>query len=72
MDLIIDEVRQTKGLIDIDFILYMQLEHDIQIVRGSDWQYECWIDKKCYATSLTPMFALFYGVKTFRELSLEN
>ena len=72
MDLIIDVVRQTKRLIAIDFILYMELEHDIQIVRGSDCQYGCWIGEKCYATSLTPMFALFYGVKIFRELNLEN
>jgi hypothetical protein len=34
-----------------------------------DYQYMCYINKSVYATGLTPMFALSYGIKVFKERS---
>ena len=48
-------------------ILNFQLKYDVQIIRGEDYQYMCYIDKKVYSTALTPMFALVSGIDTFIE-----
>lgn len=66
-DYIIDEIALTKGIIDLGYILSLQIHHDIQVIRGEDYQYCCYIDKECWATGLTPLWALAYGAKLFRE-----
>lgn len=68
-DYFIEENKLTKQLFDLDEILTFQLENDVQIVRGEDYQYMCYINKSVCATGLTPMFALAYGVKCFKERS---
>lgn len=60
-----DEIDQTVKQFDLEFILSFQLKHDIQIIRGEDWMYECWIDRKCYDNSLTPMYALVFGIENY-------
>lgn len=62
-----DENKLTKQLFNLDEILEFQLNNDIQIIRGEDYQYMCYINKSVYATGLTPMFALFYGIKCFKK-----
>lgn len=67
-----DENRQTEQSFNLPEIIAMQLDHDIQITRGEDYQYMCYIDGKVYATALTPMYALAYGIKVFKERSKNN
>jgi hypothetical protein len=61
------EIDLTRKIIDVEAILSAQLRNGIQIIRGEDYQYLCYINGKVYATGLTPMFALAYGVKVFME-----
>ena len=68
-DYFIEENELIKQMFDLDEILAFQLENDVQIIRGEDYQYMCYINKSVYATGLTPMFALAYGVKVFKERS---
>lgn len=70
-DYFLKENELTRNLFDLDEILDFQLKNDVQIIRGEDYQYMCYINKKVYATGLTPMFALVYGIKRFKYLSLK-
>jgi hypothetical protein len=65
-DYYIEEIELTKEIFDLDEILAFQIENDIQIIRGEDYQYICYINKLVYATAITPMFALAYGIKVFK------
>lgn len=67
MDYYLIEIDDTKKLFDLDEILSFQLDHDIQIIWNEDCQYQCWIDKEAYSAALTPMGALVYGIKQFKE-----
>ena len=64
---LIEENELTKQMFDLDEILSFQLENDVQIIRGEDYQYMCYINRQVYATGLTPMFALSLGIKVFKE-----
>ena len=64
-----DEIDQTRQMFDLDEILAFQLIHDVQIIRGEDYQYMCYINKKVYATALTPMYALVYGIMVFKHFT---
>ena len=64
-----EENKTTKKAFDLDFLLKFQLEHDLQIIRGSDYNYECWIDGKCYSQSLTPLASIVIGAKKYIENS---
>ena len=72
VDFFIEENELTKQMFNLDEILAFQLENDVQIIRGEDYQYMCYINKKVYATALTPMFALSYGIKVFNQILLNN
>ena len=65
-DYFIEEIDETRQMFDLDEILSFQLQHDVQIIRGEDYQYMCYINKKVYATALTPMYALVYGIMVFK------
>lgn len=71
-DFLSEENALIRKMFDLDEILSFQLEHDVQIIRGEDYQYQCWIDKECYTADLTPMFALVYGIKRFKEFKAKN
>ena len=62
-----EENQLTKEIFDLDEILSFQLKNDVQIIRGEDFQYVCYINHSAFAISLTPMFALAYGIKYFKE-----
>lgn len=68
MDYYIEENKLTKQMFDLDEILLFQLENDVQIIRGEDYQYMCYINKEVYAVALTPMLALSYGIKCFNSI----
>jgi len=63
----LEENEIVKKYFDLDEILEFQLEHDVQIIRGEDYQYLCYIDKNGYGVSLTPMCAIVIGIKQFKE-----
>ena len=65
------ENEHTRKHFDLESVLAFQLEHDVQIIRGEDWQYHCHIDKKIFAISLTPMGALVVGIERFKERNTE-
>lgn len=67
MDYFTEENKLTKKLFDLDEIIIFQMEHDVQIIRGSDYQYMCYIDKEGYGSSLTPLGALVIGIKQFKN-----
>lgn len=66
-DFLEEENKITRKLFNLNEILEFQFKHDIQIVRGEDYNYMCYIDKEVYAVGLTPMFALAYGLKRYKE-----
>lgn len=62
-----EENELTKKLFDLDEIISFQTQHDIQIIRGADWQYVCYIDMKGFGSGLTTMGALVFGIKQFKD-----
>ena len=62
-----EEIDLAKKLFDLDEILKFQMEHDVQIIRGEDYQYLCYIDKKGFGVSLTPMYALVVGIHQYKK-----
>lgn len=71
-DYFLVENELIKQMFDLDEILTFQLTHEIQIIRGDDYQYMCYIDRKVYAVQLTPISALIHGVKRFKEHLIKN
>lgn len=68
MDYFLQEIDLTKKMFELEKILTFQLEHDVQIIRGSDYMYHCYIDKDAYGTALTPIGALVFGINQFKKL----
>ena len=64
-DLVEQEIKWVEKNFNLSSIL--ALKEDIQIIRGEDYQYMCYINKEVYATGITPMYALAYGVLKFKE-----
>lgn len=62
-----EEALLAQKEINLGEILELQLHHDIQIIRGCDLQYCCYIDGLVYASALTPIYALVCGVKVWKE-----
>lgn len=67
MDYFIQENEQVKKLFNLDEISSFQLRHKVEIIRGEDYQYLCYIDNQGYGTSLTPLMALVKGIKQFKS-----
>ena len=65
MDLLLQEAQETKAAFNLDKLLNFQLKHDVQIIRGADYLYQCFIDKQAYGTALTPLAALVFGVEEY-------
>jgi hypothetical protein len=63
------EDESTRVIFNLDEILLFQKNNDVQIIRGEDYQYMGFINKAVYATGLTPMFAMCYAIKKFKELN---
>lgn len=59
------ENEDVRRLFDPEAVLVFTDNHSVQIVRGSDYQYQLCVDGRYYAASLTPMGALVYGMKEF-------
>jgi hypothetical protein len=61
-----EENRSVNDYFNLKEILAFQTVHDVQIVRFEDFNYACIIDGKVYMSALTPMFALTFGVFTYK------
>lgn len=66
-DYFLEENEYVKQNFDLEKILNFQLENDVQIIRGEDYQYMCYINKKVYTTALTPMYALCFGIECYQN-----
>ena len=66
MDYFLAENELTKKLFNLDEILAFQLQNDVQIIRGEDYQYMCYINKIGYGSYLTPMGAFVIGISQFK------
>ena len=62
-----DENIFVRNNFDLEDILSFQKENDIQIIRGEDWQYQCYINKECYSISLTLLYTLITGIQNYRK-----
>ena len=70
-DYYLEEINETREGFNLDAILEFQLHHDIQIIRGEDFQYICYIDRKVYSVALTPMCALISGINEYKTIKME-
>ena len=61
------EIILIKKLFNLQEVIDLQIKNDIQIMRSEDYQYLCSINKKVYATSITPIGALVIAIKNFKE-----
>lgn len=66
-DYIENEYNFVRDNFNLEEILEFQKDHAVEIIRGSDWQYECYIDRKCYYISLTPLYTLLLAIKTYKD-----
>ena len=62
-----EENEIVRKLFNLEDLLEFQLTHDVQIIRGGDFQYDCYIDKEVYYNALTPINALVVGIKIYKE-----
>lgn len=65
IDYIADEVNFTNAEFNLYKVLDFQLKHEVQVLRGEDFQYLCYIDKKVYGVGLTFMYALVRAIDIF-------
>ena len=68
MNLHQQEIHLVRKCFDLEQILEFQVKHDVQIIRLEDYNYICYIDKKGYGVSLTPIMALVKGIKQYQEM----
>lgn len=66
-DYIENEYKFVRDNFNLEEILEFQKDHAVEIIRGLDWQYECYIDRKCYYISLTPLYTLLLAIKRYNE-----
>lgn len=67
-DVIGEELRYLEERYNHEYTLEFhdfQLKHSVQIVKGADYQYMCYIDGKVYAVMLTFMGALVEGIEKY-------
>lgn len=61
------ENQEIRSRFNLEEVLSFQMEHVVQVIRGEDFQFNCWIDNKCYANSLTFLHSLVTGIHQFRN-----
>ncbi len=64
-----EENEKVRQNLNIEEIFEFNKSHKIEALFGSDLQYHCWIDGKCYFESLTPLHALVFGIEKFKQLN---
>lgn len=67
------ELDFVKKHFDVEKVFEFQTKHNVEIVRGADWQYECHIDREgAYAISLTFLDALIRGIMIYEKHEKEK
>lgn len=66
-DYLLSENELTRTLFNLEDVLSFQLDNDVQIIRGEDYMYLCYVNGSVYATGLTPMYALVRGIICYKE-----
>ena len=61
------EDADVKRLFDLNKIMQFTRKHSVQIIRGEDWQFMCYIDGKCHGTGLTTLGAMVYGIANYEK-----
>ena len=67
-----EENTLTKKLFDFDEIIDFQMKHVVEVVRGNDLQYKCYIDGKGFGSGLTTMGALVIGIRQYKSKLMED
>ena len=62
----IEEDELVKGFNLLEAIEF-QKTHKIEVLRGADYQYSCFIDNASYTTSLTPLHCVMTSIKHFKQ-----
>ena len=66
-DYIENEYNFVRDNFNLEEIIEFNKHHNVEIIRGEDWQYQCYIDRKCYYISITPLYTLLLAIKTYNE-----
>lgn len=61
------ETSIARSMFDLEKFIELQKCHDVQVIRGSDYQYLLYIDKLAFAPSLTPFGAISLGMKSYSD-----
>ena len=61
------EDNDVKQIFNLEKILHFTRKHNVQIIRGEDWQFMCYIDGKCHGTGLTTLGAMVYGIANYEK-----
>lgn len=67
MDYFEEEHQEVKNSFNLLDIIEFSKQHTVEVAMGEDYQYMCYIDGDGYATGLTPLGALIYGIKVYNE-----
>ena len=63
-----EEGEIVRKRFDLDTVLTFTEEHRVEVVMGSDYQYEVYIDGEgSYASGLTATFALWFGIENYKK-----
>lgn len=54
-------------MFDVVEVLSFEELNNVSIFQGDDFMHQCWINQEQYATGLTVMGALVYGIRAFKE-----
>ena len=60
------ENADVMRMFNLEDAIQFTRDHSVEIIRGSDWQFGCWVDGKCYGISVTTLGALLYGMKEYQ------
>ena len=67
------ELDFVKKHFDVEKVFEFQTKHNVEVVRGEDWQYQCHIDRQgIYATGVTFLDALVAGIMIYEEKQKER
>lgn len=62
-----EEHEYVRKNLDVEKLIAFQDAHSVEIVRGADFMYLCYIDKNGWGTSFTPLAALIYGIEQYEQ-----
>jgi len=61
------ELEYVEKNFNLADVIEFQRKNRTELIVGGDGQYECWINKECFAISLTPLYTLIVGIENYRK-----